>query len=106
MMFEEPDVGMAAQTFQQGPFDLMAGEILGVEDPASCVTSFAPEVVKGKVVGWSLSFGLGLFIESEPHSPVDQFVNQEGSFLDQVPDNILVTETGTRDECVLDMGLK
>ncbi len=95
MVFVDRDIGVLAHRFHQGPFDLPAGDIFGMQDPAGAVAPFA-----GQVVGIALGGGGKL------HPPLDQIADGGRTFLNHHPDDLFVTDVGPGRQGVLNMGIK
>lgn len=85
---------MRAACFKQRTFDFTTCGIGGVEDAPCAVSAFASKRDRA------------IFVVIETSSALDEFADAIGSFANADVDNDLVTESGSGNEGVLDMGFE
>ncbi len=91
MVFVDGDVRVGLDGLHQGPFDLLAGLVLGVVDAALAVAAFPGQVV-----------GLVLFA-GEVDAPVDQVFDGRRAVFDHHADDLFVGKPGAGFHGVPDM---
>lgn len=97
MILEDVDVGFGGDGLEEGPFDLGAGGVLGVQDAPAGMPAFPREVE-------TPSIGVGrVGILVETGAQFDEFGDPGGAFLKDGADDVLAAEAGAGVEGVPDV---
>ena len=96
MVFEDPDVLLLAGLFVERPFDLPAGQILGMEDPSHRMAPLPAEIELLGIGGRAGEF----------NPPLDQFADPLGTLRDDETDHLFVAEPASADQRIVDVIFK
>ncbi len=94
VVFVDTDIRVALDRFDQRPFDLLAGDVLGVEDAPGAVSPFAGQVV---IAG---------FVPGKIDAPVDQVLDRFGAGFDDPANDVFPCQMSAGDDGVLHVGIE